>query len=372
MTEHRFAAGTCIGGRYTLLGVLGAGAMGVVYAATREASGDVIALKIMHAHLAGDAQVRGRFAREAHILERLRGEHVCPIIESGEFLDPQDPSRHLLYVAMPKLATDSLASMLGQGHTFDIASIYAIALQIGEALQSAHAQGVIHRDLKPENILIDANYRATVIDFGMAKIVHGSGAGTTNLTVADMVFGTPEYMSPEQARGDELDGRCDVYALGVILYELATRQLPFEASNPVAVLAAVVSQVPKRPREATTRVIPAALDALILHAMAKDSNARYGTAGALIRALTQARSVPTDVEAVHPAHFGTAAEQSDVSSATMPELPAMRLTPVSTVVRRGPSVAVQPQQKSNSRVLLGLLLACVAVSVGVVLALIAK
>ena len=124
----------------------------------------------------------------------------------------------------------------------------AILLDVCEALREAHAQGVIHRDLKPGNVLLREGDRAVVVDFGMAKIVTGGGTGTTALTQHNMVFGTPEYMAPEQARGDELDARCDVYAAGIILYELLTGGVPFSGPTPLNVLTAHLTEPAQPPR----------------------------------------------------------------------------------------------------------------------------
>src|SRR4029077_1977663 len=178
-----------------------------------------------------------------------------------------------------------------------------ILLQVCSALKCAHSQGVIHRDLKPANVIMRGGTHVVVVDFGMAKIVTGhGGTGTTALTSHNMVFGTPEYMSPEQARGDELDARCDIYATGVILYELLTGRVPFVGSTPLSVLTAHLTEIAEPPRErAPDRDISQALEAVVQHALAKDPADRYATAGALATAIRAALAAPDDAKGVAPA-----------------------------------------------------------------------
>jgi serine/threonine-protein kinase len=176
-----------------------------------------------------------------------------------------------------------------------------IVMQICEALESAHAASVIHRDLKPANIIVetapDGVDRVRVLDFGMAKLVHGDGPGSTALTEQNMVFGTPEYMSPEQARGDDLDETTDVYAAGVILYELLTGTVPFTAPTPVGVMTAHLVAKPVPPRErAPDRAIGLGLEQVVLSAVAKDRRARYPNAAALRNALAQALEMPDSLD----------------------------------------------------------------------------
>ncbi len=221
------SSGRKLGEKFEILGVLGEGGTGIVYDARRVAEGDRIALKVIHQHLAGDAQIRGRFTREAAILRRLEGERLCPVLEFGELPDPRREGVGLLYLALARVDGPALDAVLKKDGPLPIPRAVAIVLDVCEALRDAHAQGVIHRDLKPGNVLLREGDRAVVVDFGMAKIITGGATGTTALTQHNMVFGTPEYMAPEQARGDELDARCDVYAAGIILYELLTGRVPF-------------------------------------------------------------------------------------------------------------------------------------------------
>jgi len=301
------STGRVIGDKFELCGVLGEGGTGIVYEAKRigDEAGERVALKVIHGHLLFDKQIRGRFTREAKILARLSGPHLGTVLDFGEVPDPRGEGASLLYIALPKIQGPALDQVLREQGPLPLERGLDIALQICSALASAHAQGVIHRDLKPANVILKDGAEVFVVDFGMAKILAGGGTGTTGLTAHNMVFGTPEYMAPEQARGDELDARCDVYAVGVMLYELLTGGVPFTGNTPLNVLTAQLTQEPDPPRErAPERSITPALDAVVMHAMAKDPSARYATAAAVALALAQARAEPENVDAVTPARIG--------------------------------------------------------------------
>jgi eukaryotic-like serine/threonine-protein kinase len=315
-----FSAGRTLDDKFQILGVLGEGGMGIVYDARRIAEGDRVALKVIHQHLAGDAHIRGRFVREAAILRRLEGDHLCPVLDFGEVPDPRREGAGLLYMALPCIDGQALDALLEREGSLPIVRAVAIVLDVCEALRQAHAQGVIHRDLKPGNVLLREGDRAIVVDFGMAKIVGGVGLGTTALTQHNMVFGTPEYMAPEQARGDELDARCDVYATGVILYELLTGGVPFSGATPLNVLTAHLTEPAQPPRtRAPDRAISPALEAVTMHAITKDPAQRYATAEALAMAIRSAIGSPDDTERVRPAfRLNVRVDTADAHSATQP------------------------------------------------------
>ena len=328
------SSGRKLGEAFEILGVLGEGGTGIVYDARRTAQGDRVALKVIHQHLAGDAQIRGRFTREAAILRRLEGKRLCPVIEFGELPDPRRPGVGLLYMVLARVEGPALDAVLKKDKPLPIPRAVAIMLEVCEGLREAHSQGVIHRDLKPGNVLLREGDRVVVVDFGMAKIVTGGGTGTTALTQHNMVFGSPEYMAPEQARGDELDARCDVYAAGVILYELLTGGVPFTGGTPLNVLTAHLTASPQPPRErAPDRGISPAMEAVTLHAIAKDPADRYATAAALATAVRAALAAPDDVEGIKPAsrvHINI--DSADAHGATIPSPlgftpPVARVTP---------------------------------------------
>jgi serine/threonine-protein kinase len=302
-------------GKFELCGVLGEGGTGIVYEAKPippdgAPNEDVehVALKVIHGHLLYDKQIRGRFTREAKILSRLSGPHLGAVLDFGEVPDPRGEGASLLYIALPKIDGPPLDQLLREEGPLPLERALDIALQVCAALASAHAQGVIHRDLKPGNVILKDGKEVFVVDFGMAKILTSGGTGTTGLTAHNMVFGTPEYMAPEQARGDELDARCDVYAVGVMLYELLTGTVPFTGNTPLNVLTAQLTQAPDAPRErAPDRAITPALEAVVMHSMAKDPRDRYATAAAMAIAITAARADANDVDAVKPGRVTAAA-----------------------------------------------------------------
>ncbi len=316
------SAGRRLGSKFEILGVLGEGGMGIVYDARRIDHDDRVALKVIHQHLAGDAHVRGRFAREAAILRRLKGEHLCPILDFGEVEDPRGTAS-LLFLALARIDGPALDAVLRAEKLLALPQAVAIVLDVCAGLSEAHAQGIIHRDLKPGNVLLRGDGKAVVVDFGMAKIMTGGGTGTTALTQNNMVFGTPEYMAPEQARGDELDARCDVYAAGIILYELVTGTVPFRGATALSVLTAHLTEAPQRPRaRAPARGIWPARAAGGGGARGPAPRDRYSTAGALAAALRAAMAAPVDVAAVTP----PAAAVADVD-ARAPTVPAPEPSP---------------------------------------------
>jgi eukaryotic-like serine/threonine-protein kinase len=319
-------------GPYAIRGLLGEGGTGIVYDAVAE-DGRAVALKVMHSTLAGDQQIRGRFKREAAILRRLDGAHVCPVLDLGEI--PSGEST-LLYLALPKIEGPSLAEILARGRLEQDRAL-DIALEVVDALASAHAHGVIHRDLKPANVILENEKKVVVVDFGMAKIVTGATAGTTNLTAHNMVFGTPEYMSPEQARGDDLDVRCDVYAAGIMIYEMLTGAPPFSGPTPLSVLTAHLTSDVPRP----TEPMSPAVEAVILHALARDREKRYASAAALAAALRHARAAARDVEGVRPDRF-VDRPSADAFAAT---IPANRKVDLSepTLLNAGPAPMPKPR-----------------------------
>ena len=340
------SAGRSLGDKFEIVGVLGEGGTGIVYDALKLPLREPVALKVIHNHLLGDQQIRGRFTREAAILRRLDGPHLCPILEFGELPDPRHVDEGLLYIALPKIEGPALDTLLRAEGPLPMDRALDVILQVCNALKGAHAQGVIHRDLKPANVIMRGGTHVVVVDFGMAKIVTGyGGTGTTALTSHNMVFGTPEYKSPEQARGDELDARCDVYAAGVILYELCTGSVPFSGPTTLSVLTAHLTSAPVSPRtRAPSRAITPALEAVVLHAIAKNPEQRYATAAAFAAAIVHAQASPDDVESVRPAVFSPAGnrDSAEEHAATIPapEPSDSRGLPTVRPAKPAPSTAV--------------------------------
>src|SRR5580698_2334952 len=369
----RISIGQVLGGKFEILGVLGEGGTGIVYDAVRIAEKDAVALKVIHAHLLGDKQIRGRFTREATILRRLKGPHLLPILDYGEIPDPRGGVTGLLYLALPKVDGVALDRLLETEKTLPIDRALDIVLEVCDALKSAHSQGVIHRDLKPANVLLEGGKRVIVVDFGMAKIVTGGGTGTTALTAHNMVFGTPEYMAPEQARGDELDARCDIYATGVMLYELLTGSVPFTGATPLNVLTAHMTMPPPPPSSKNpARRISPALEAVVLHAIAKDPADRYATATELSAAILHARASPQDTHSIRPGIYridGDASEEDGVR-ATMPApIPSMTSLAPPSAPPRVSTVPPPAEPAGRSWTVVWVIAAILSILVGVWLSL---
>jgi serine/threonine protein kinase len=375
------SSGRVIAEKFEVCGVLGEGGTGIVYEAKRLEDGkeELVALKVIHGHLLYDKQIRGRFTREAKILSRLSGPHLGKVLDFGEVPDPRGEGASLLYIALPKIDGPALDQVLREQGPLPFERALDISLQICSALASAHAQGVIHRDLKPANVILKDGAEVFVVDFGMAKILTGGGTGTTGLTAHNMVFGTPEYMAPEQARGDELDARCDVYALGVMLYELLTGGVPFTGNTPLNVLTAQLTQPVDPPRKrAPDRAISTALEAVVMHAMAKDPSERYATAAAFALAIAQAQTAPDDLEAVIPARIGAGASQGvpRIASDDMVHAPTLPGAPppaghAPPPRPSGSSISLEPPKEPSkgATLLVWALVLAAAVALGVWLAL---
>jgi serine/threonine-protein kinase len=306
--------------KFEIQSILGEGGTGIVYAARRVADDNEVALKVIHPHLVGDDQIRGRFTREAAILRRLQGKHISGVLEFGEVADPKRDGATILYMALPKIDGPALDELVAQEGPLPIDRALDIVKEVCDGLSAAHAQGVIHRDLKPPNVLLRGRKHAIVVDFGLAKIITGGGGtGTTALTQHNMLFGTPEYMAPEQARGDELDARCDIYAVGVILYQLLTGVVPFTGATPLTILTAHLTMPPVPPRlKSPERGISRALDAVVMHALAKSPGDRYPTAAAVSAAIAHARVFPEDTEGVKPHPTISVEDNADGHAATIP------------------------------------------------------
>ncbi|HET6439024.1 MAG TPA: protein kinase [Anaeromyxobacter sp.] len=275
--------GSVVNGKFRIEALIGQGGMGRVYRARHLTLDRPVVLKMLHRAYSSDPQIVQRFQREARAASRLNHQNSIAVLDFGAAEDGT------LFMAMEYLAGRDLGRVVAEDFPLPEARIVRIGVQVLSALAEAHAQGIIHRDLKPENVMVEPRRDnpdfVKVLDFGIAKIVN-AGEDEPKLTQAGLVCGTPEYMSPEQARGADLDARSDLYAMGVLLYQLCTGDLPFESDTPVGFLTAHLSQIPVPPRQRRPDLaISKAMDVLVTRALEKDPAKRFATADEMRAAL---------------------------------------------------------------------------------------
>jgi serine/threonine protein kinase/beta-lactam-binding protein with PASTA domain len=256
--------GTLFDGRYTVVRKLGAGGMANVYLAEDQELGRRVAIKILNDRHANDEQFVERFRREAKNAAALSHPNIVSIYDRGE-------AEGSYYIAMEYVDGRSLKELIVSRGPAPITVAVEYARQILSALRFAHRHGIVHRDIKPHNALVDAEGRVKVTDFGIAR------AGTSQMTEAGSIVGTAQYLSPEQARGSNVDQRSDVYSLGIVLYELLTGTVPFTGDTPVEIAMKHLSALPEPPSSRRSE-IPRDLDLIVLRSLAKDPEDRYQSA----------------------------------------------------------------------------------------------
>lgn len=264
-------------GNYDILELVGKGGMAAVYKAHQPSFNRSVAIKVMSAAYGNDDQFVQRFKNEAHLIAQLEHAHILPVYDFGE----QDG---VLFIVMRLLSAGTLGDRIPEGG-MPIKQIARYFRQLASALDYAHSHKVIHRDLKPGNVMIDQQENIYLTDFGIAKLT----GQDNNLTGTGGVVGTPTYMSPEQGLGDPLDGRSDIYALGVMLFEMLVGKPPFTADNPMAVMLKHINDAPPSIRSIRAEVSQA-VEAVVMRSLAKDPNERYSTALEMADALDEAIS----------------------------------------------------------------------------------
>ena len=310
--------GQIIAGTYRILRVVGEGGMGKVYEAQHLRLGHrKVSVKVLHPEFARDRDVVSRFQREAESASAITHPNVLEVYDVDTTADGRP------FMVGEFLVGEELGDHLERVGRVEINQTVRLVRQVCQALIAAHEKGIVHRDMKPENVFMIAREgmaHVKVIDFGISK----SGTGQTHLTRTGMIIGTPAYMAPEQARGDKVDARADIYATGALLYTMLTGQRPFDSDDPTATLTLVLTEEPKRPRELHGE-IPEGLELVVQRAMAKNPADRYQTMSELDAALAQfdmlaAPSAPTleqHGDSMVISHHGLTSDASGGKARTM-------------------------------------------------------
>jgi serine/threonine-protein kinase len=303
---HSIVRGTLVADRYEVLERLGRGGMGEVYRAYDRVLEEDVALKVLREEATERDDIARRFRTEIRLARKVTHKNVCRIHEYGEWQGRG-------YISMELVRGINLRQLLKETGALPWDRAFEIALQVVEGLQAIHEVGIVHRDLKPANIMIDKAHVVRLMDFGVAKQIRG-GVAATAATATGQVIGTPDYMSPEQATAQPVDFRSDVYALGVIVFEMFTGEQPFQADSPVAVLMKHIHEMPALVGPASART-PEKVVPILAKALAKRPEDRYQTIGELRDDLARAR---TSTESVGPPIYskGSASALADLATRT--------------------------------------------------------
>jgi len=330
-----------IGARYRVGAMLGAGGMGAVYEGVQEGLDRKVALKVLHPHLAGERELLGRFQREAHVVAGLGHPNVVQIS------DFQTPPGEPPFLVMELLRGENLRDVLKRTPQLSQARVAYIAMQVLSALEAAHRANVVHRDIKPDNIFLErTSVQADIVkvlDFGVAKLIGGDGEAESGnkLTRQGFVVGTLAYMAPEQATGEGVDGRSDLYALGACMYVALAGRKPFEGPSTTELLRAMLSSPPV-PLTAIRQDLDDALWQIVARALAKNKEDRFASAAEMARALARFAR-PTTLEVVPSTQPGVAADSGPVSTQ-----PTAARTPLALASQPTPVPATLPDDSGQS------------------------
>ncbi len=273
--------GTTFANRYDVIEEIGKGGMGKVFRAVDKTIDEEVAIKVLNPEIAGDQKMIERFRNELKMARKIAHKHVCRMYDFSQ-------ERGTQFIIMEYVPGEDLRSLIKRIGQFTPGKTLLIAKQICEGLAEAHRLGIIHRDLKPQNIMIDREGNTRIMDFGIARTLKSRG-----LTEGDTVIGTPEYMSPEQVEGWDIDHRSDLYSLGAILFEMLTGRVPFEGETPFSIALKHKSEPPPDPRKINNQ-IPEGFSQLILHCLEKDRKKRFQSAEELLTTLKRIeRGVPS-------------------------------------------------------------------------------
>ncbi|MBN1271530.1 MAG: protein kinase [Candidatus Aminicenantes bacterium] len=257
--------GEMFAGRYHVIEEVGRGGMGTVYKALDTEINEKVALKLLKPEIAADEKTIQRFRNELKVARKISHKNICRMYHLGK-------EQNTRFITMEFIPGEDLKTTIYRVGALNIGKAIHITKQICEGLVEAHKTGIVHRDLKPQNIMIDKQGNARIMDFGIARSLVSEG-----ITETGVMIGTPEYMSPEQVEGKQIDQRSDIYSLGIILYEMVTGEVPFKGSTPFSVAIKHKSEMPREPRERNYQ-IPTALNNVILKCMEKNGEERYQSA----------------------------------------------------------------------------------------------
>ena len=330
-------------GQYTILEEAGRGGMATVYLAKQTSMNRSVAIKVLPPHFLHDPSFLERFKREVEVISQLEHPHILPIYDYGE-------AEGMPYIAMRFLGGGSMAQMIRRGVP-DLEELIRPMRQISQALDYAHMQGIIHRDLKPGNIMLDENGNAYLSDFGIARVMGSDLTGSA-------IIGTPAYMSPEQANGMGIDGRSDIYSLGVVLFELITGREPYQAETPMALLLKHLNE-PMPPARDFRDGVPDSVEHVLEKSTAKDPDERYSSAKEMSDGFEQAllskgetrASSPTKVDQdndtmASPRATTDVNQGSDFQATVqaMPDMPTMQ-QPKSAVTDSSPDMEAEIERR---------------------------
>ncbi|HYV99315.1 MAG TPA: serine/threonine-protein kinase [Gemmatimonadaceae bacterium] len=297
---HIGALRQATGNRYHIIRRLGSGGMADVYLARHARLHRQLAVKVLHVHLARDTEMRERFRREAEAASRLVHPAICSILDAGD-------AGELVWIVMPFLAGGSLADQLARTRTVPAARVALVTAQLASGLDHAHRHGIVHRDVKPDNVLFDEDGFALLTDFGIATAKFHA-----RLTAQGRAMGTPHYMSPEQAMGKLADGRSDLYALGVLMYESLAGSPPFDGGDAYSIGYKHVHEKPTALSDVEPSV-PLPLSSIVMRCLSKRPEERYGRGNDLADALLAWLAADPDARHTRAA---TMAQKLDSASAT--------------------------------------------------------
>lgn len=335
-TRGRYAGGSLAGGRYQLRDLLGEGGMASVYLAYDSALDRQVAIKTLHSELGREASFRERFRREAQAVAKLSHTNIVSVFDTGEGIvtfggASADDGAPMPYIVMEYVEGQPLGSVLhadvAQYGAMPADRALKVTADVLAALETSHEMGLVHRDIKPGNVMMTKRGVVKVMDFGIARAMQ---SGVTSMTQTGMVVGTPQYLSPEQALGRAVDARSDLYSVGIMLFQLLTGRLPFDADSPLAIAYAHVQEEPVAPSSVNRAVTPA-MDALVARALKKNPNERFPTAAAMGDEIARVLAAGQTGAPVIVPGTATGGSGAGVSSAVFPPVDSAFQTPPQSV-----------------------------------------